>query len=60
MNIRNITVLVASPAKIWMEERNADVRLDSLVNDVKVRFLIRLLSLLGGQILFVSGPFVVY
>ena len=59
VNIRNITVIVASPVKIRMMERNANVHLDSRVNDVKVRCCITLPSLLGGHILFVFGPFIV-
>ena len=42
MNITNMAVILPSPAKRWMEEGNANVHLDSLVNDVKVRCLIPL------------------
>ena len=53
----NMSAIVTSLAKIRMTERNADVHLDSLVKDVKVRYLIPLPSLLGGHILFVFWSF---
>ena len=41
----NMSAIVTSLAKIRMTERNADMHLDSLVNDVKVRYLFPLPSL---------------
>ena len=59
-NIMKMAVIVERLVRIRITERNADVHLDTLVNDVKVRYLFPVPSLLGGHILFVFGPFVVY